>query len=175
MNKSDRCQCPNHPNNFCYVCGKFTPKPQWKKIYKTTKIAYFHYFGCKIGDEDKKWAPKKCCVTCTTNLRKWLYGKLKSLPFAVPMIWREQQNHVNDCYFCMTNVSGFTKKTKSNVIYPNVPSAIRPVPHCETLPIPVPPNSFEEIDSSSSDDSKASTSSNSIYEASTITNVPRLF
>lgn len=91
------------------------------------------------------------------------------------MIWREQQNHVNDCYFCMTNVSGFTKKTKSNVIYPNVPSAIGPVPHCETLPIPVPPNSFEEIDSSSSDDSKASTSSNSIYEASTITNVPQLF
>ena len=98
------------------------------------------------------------------------------LPFAVPMIWREQQNHVNDCNFCNANVSGFTKKTKSNVIYPNVPSAIRPVPHSETLPIPVPPKSFEETDSSSSDDSnKPSKSSDSTYEPSTTRNVPQLF
>jgi hypothetical protein len=37
---------------------------------------------------------------------------------------------------------GITKKKKWTVEYPNIPSAIRPVPHCECLPIPEPPNSF---------------------------------
>ncbi|GBM89813.1 Structural maintenance of chromosomes protein 5 [Araneus ventricosus] len=31
---------------------------------------------------------------------KWLHGKRKAMPFAVPMIWREPTNHI-DCYFCM--------------------------------------------------------------------------
>ena len=28
-----------------------------------------------------------------------------SMKFSVPMIWKEQQNHVDDCYFCLAHVS----------------------------------------------------------------------
>ena len=63
--------------------------------------------------------------------------KRKSIGFAVPMGWREQANHVNDCYFCMTNVTGFSSKGKGNIEYPDLPSAIRPIPHSADLPPPL--------------------------------------
>ena len=37
---------------------------------------------------------------------------------------------------------GIGKEKKCTLQYPNVPSAIRPLPHGEGLPVPEPPNSF---------------------------------
>ncbi|GFN95414.1 gats-like protein 3 [Plakobranchus ocellatus] len=55
------------------------------------------------------------------------------------MIWREQSNHVDDCYFCLTNISGFTTKSKHKTVYPDVRSAIKPVAHNDDdLPVPTP-------------------------------------
>ena len=72
------------------------------------------------------------------------------MPFAVPMIWREQKDHVTDCYFCLTSVSGYSQKNKKAITYPNLSSALRPVPHDDTLPVPAPPNKWtledEEVD-----------------------------
>ena len=53
------------------------------------------------------------------------------------MVWREQANHGDDCYFCMTNVAGFSSKSKGNINYPNLPSPIRPIPHSAELPPPL--------------------------------------
>ena len=36
-----------------------------KKIHKITKRAYFQYFCLK------NWAAKECCITYTTDLRKY--------------------------------------------------------------------------------------------------------
>lgn len=100
------------------------------------KKTYELYFGCKIGDQDKAWAPHTCCASCATSLRAWLKGMRPSMPFAIPMIWREQKDHVTDCYFCMTNVSGYSSKNRKLIEYPNLESAMRPVPHDESLPVP---------------------------------------
>lgn len=67
------------------------------------------------------------------------------MPIAVPMIWREPTSHAEDCYFCLTKITGFSKKTRFKIEYPNVPSAIRPVPHGLKLPIPNPPSQLEEF------------------------------
>ncbi|KAL4720940.1 hypothetical protein ACJJTC_015404 [Scirpophaga incertulas] len=71
------------------------------------------------------------------------------MPFAVPMVWREPTNHFNDCYFSLTNTEGYTegytKKKKKNIDYPTVPSAIKPVPHGEGLPVPTPPLNWEDL------------------------------
>jgi hypothetical protein len=107
--------------------------------------AYELYFGFKIGDQDKIWAPHICCSYCASYLRAWLKGTRKSMPFAVPMIWREQKDHVTDCYFCLTSISGFSSKNKKNIEYPNLSSATRPVAHSETLPVPKSPE-FWTID-----------------------------
>ncbi|GBN16426.1 hypothetical protein AVEN_126509-1 [Araneus ventricosus] len=66
----------------------------------------------------------------------------KSMPFAVPMVWREPRCHLTDCYFCMTSAVGFNRRSKHTIHYPNIPSVIRPVPYNESLPIPVAPKTY---------------------------------
>jgi len=65
------------------------------------KKAYECYFGCKVGDQDKIWAPYVCCISCATILREWLNNKGRSMPFALPMIWWEPTHHLTDGYFCI--------------------------------------------------------------------------
>ncbi|KAI6661497.1 hypothetical protein LOD99_13370 [Oopsacas minuta] len=86
--------------------------------------------------------------------RLWYAGKRNIIPFAVPMIWRESMCLLSDCYFCMTKIDGITKKNKSTIAYPDVPSAIRPVPHSEDLSVPVP---LEILDICSDNDSSGDT------------------
>ena len=65
------------------------------------------------------------------------------MPFVVPMVWREQSDHVIVCYFCMTAIRGFSRKNKSKISYPVCISAIKPVPHSPDLPVPQPPTEKE--------------------------------
>jgi hypothetical protein len=131
-----RGKCKSDPDVFCYICGCFSSPKQRTTISDFVKKAYHAYFGVKLGDQDKSWAPHSVCRSCVENLRQWTKGKRKSLSFGIPMVWREQQNHFNDCYFCTVNISGFSSKTKSVIVYPNLPSAIRPVPHSDEVPVP---------------------------------------
>ena len=66
------------------------------------------------------------------------------MPFAVLMVWREQSDHVTDCYFCMTAIRGFSRKNKSKISYPVSKSAIKPIPHSPDLPVPHPPTEKED-------------------------------
>ena len=38
--------------------------------------------------------------------------------------------------------NGMSMRKKSTLVYPNIPSAIRPVPHGDGLPVPEPPDNF---------------------------------
>jgi len=62
------------------------------------------------------------------------------MPFAFAVVWRKPSNHSSDCYVCLTPpvASGMNRKKKQPIDYPNIPSAIRPVPHGEDLPLPEP-------------------------------------
>lgn len=53
------------------------------------------------------------------------------------MVWREPSNNLNDYYFCLVNVKGFSKKNKQYLQYPSIPSAVRPVPHSEEIPVTI--------------------------------------
>ena len=153
---SSRRKCKLDPNVFCYMCGSFTVSKQRQRITDFVKKAYLAYFGVKLGDQDKNWAPHQVCWTCVENLRQWTKQKRQTIGFAVPMVWREQANHVDDCYFCMTNVAGFSSKSKGNIKCPNLPSAIRPIPHSAELPPPLftyLPKVVDEPESSTTDES----------------------
>jgi hypothetical protein len=57
-------------------------------------------------------------------------------PFTIPIKWLEPKNHVDDCYFCCVTVTGFSRKNKHRVVYPNLNSAMRSILHDENLPVP---------------------------------------
>ena len=69
----------------------------------------------------------------------WFNGKKAAFNFAVSMVWREPRNHADDCYFCLTNITGFNASSRKKIKYPNLRSAMRPVPHSDDLPVPTPP------------------------------------
>ncbi|KAH9633685.1 hypothetical protein HF086_012611 [Spodoptera exigua] len=126
-------KCINDPNCFCYVCGELTFKKQRRNFTNLVMECYHQCFGFSVAHQDKSWAPHVCCIACVKNLTDWKKGA-RPMPFAVPMIWIEQRDHVSDCYFCLTDVKGINYKKKNTVIYPNLSSAIRPVSHCKKLP-----------------------------------------
>ena len=99
----------------------------------------FHYFDCRIGDQDKSSAPHICCKPSYNGLTAWFNGKKAAFNFAVPMVWREPRNHPDDCYFCLTNITGFNASSRKKIKYPILLSAMRPVPHSDDLPVPTPP------------------------------------
>jgi hypothetical protein len=61
-------KCVNNPDMFCYVRGEFAVKVQRHNLTPLVKKAYDLYFGCKVGDQDRLWAPHVCCGTCARNL-----------------------------------------------------------------------------------------------------------
>ena len=121
--------CVNSADNFYYICGEFTVSSQKRVLITRTRKSYHQYFGCKVGDQEKPWAPHICCKSCVTALNEWLKKKRKAMPFAVPMIWREPTDLVKDCYFCHTPSmkKGFNRKKKFVIKYLNIPFAILPV------------------------------------------------
>ena len=50
------------------------------------------------------------------------------------MILLEQKDHCTNCYFCLVKTSDYNKKDKCKIVYPSLPSAIRPVPHSAETP-----------------------------------------
>ncbi|GFY17823.1 uncharacterized protein TNCV_1075581 [Trichonephila clavipes] len=109
-------ECVNSPNCFCYICGSYTIKKQQRDISNFVQKVYFAYFGIKLGDQDKSWAPHVVCSVCVEELRQWF------------------------------KVQGFNLKNRKDISYPTIlRSAFRPVVHGPDLPIPSPPNTLDNI------------------------------
>ena len=119
MSTPSRRKCVTSPDSFCYICGSFMAPKQKRNISDFVKRAYFSYFKLKLGDQDKTWAPHKVCHSCEESLRQWTKGKDK-ISFSIPMVWREPRDHITDCYFCLTCVSGFSTKSRHLIQYPNL-------------------------------------------------------
>lgn len=77
------------------------------------------------------------------------------MPFAVSMTWREPTDHTNNCYFCMVSLikKELSRKKKKFILYPNISSDIRLVPHREILSFTNAPTSLTiESDEESGED-----------------------
>ena len=107
---------------------------QKRNITEKVKQMYLDYFQIMLGDQDKYWVPHKICQTCFANLT----ALVNSIPFAIPMIWREPDDHVTNCYFCAVITNGFNARNRAKMKYPNLTSARLPILHCNELPVPIP-------------------------------------
>jgi hypothetical protein len=103
-------KCVNSSDAFCCICGEVTFKSRRRSFTLLIKKCWEHYFGFKVGDQDKRWAPNFCCVTCARLLVAWAKCS-RYMPFAISMVWREPTDHVLDCYFCLTSITGVTAKS----------------------------------------------------------------
>ena len=92
------------------------------KQYYRLKNIYKSYFGLVLSNQDKTWAPHKICTTCLLELRKWSKGQKNSFKIVSPVLWREPNDHVKDCYFCCCDITGYNSKNKRDINYPNVSS-----------------------------------------------------
>ena len=105
-------QCKTYPNRFCYICGELTFAKEKRSTTSHIKKMYKAYFDCHLGDQDRSWAPHVCCLTCEKTLSAWYAGKIVHMKFGATMIWREQKDHSNDCYFCQHDFTGCTTAKK---------------------------------------------------------------
>ena len=64
------------------------------------------------------------------------------------MVWREPRNHADDCYFCLTKLTGFNASSRKKIKYSNLRSAMRPVHHSDDLTVPTPPVNKDLLSSS---------------------------
>jgi len=131
--------CLNDADSFCYICGEITFVKRRTTISNLLEIAYESYFGCKIGDQDKWWAPHFACLRCFSYLTQWWKNGSQHLQFGVPMVWREPSNHSTDCYFCQFSVKKYNRNSLKSIKYPDLPSARRPIPHIQGEPKPISP------------------------------------
>ncbi|KAJ4445979.1 hypothetical protein ANN_12665 [Periplaneta americana] len=139
----------NTPGVWDRVRRSMRHRCERRNITPVIKTAYNLYFGefCKLGEQNKSWAPHICCKACYTNLLDWLNHRRSSMPFAIPVIWLEPRNHTDNCLLCMVPpLRGMTNYKKKIIVYPNIHFATRPVPHSDELPVPTPPESYS-IDS----------------------------
>lgn len=80
------------------------------------------------------------------------------MSIAVPMVWLEARNFLDDLCFCITSITGFCVQSKHRIEYPKIPSALRFAPHDDSVPVPEPPEQYT-VDSESEEASpKAGTS-----------------
>ena len=66
-------KCKNNSDRFCYISGNVALHNRQAKITDFLKKVYHDYFGVKLGDQDKPFAPHICCKTCgeLERLEEW--------------------------------------------------------------------------------------------------------
>ena len=64
-----RRQYRNNLDVFCNICGEYMMAKYRFNVRDFTKRAYEAYFGMKLGDQGKSWAPHKVCKHCLETLR----------------------------------------------------------------------------------------------------------
>ena len=57
-----------------------------------TKTAFFHCFGCKVGDQDGNWPLDLSQKRRSIYLKEWFQINRNSITFAASMIWQEHLN-----------------------------------------------------------------------------------
>ncbi|XP_071521423.1 uncharacterized protein [Panulirus ornatus] len=62
-------KCKNHPDRFCYICGKVTLLNHRARITHFVKKSYHAYFGVKLGNQDKPFAPHFYSYFCMTDMQ----------------------------------------------------------------------------------------------------------
>jgi hypothetical protein len=117
-------QCVNNSYFFCYIFGQFTLGFQKRTIMPTIKMAYELYFGCKIGDQYKLWAPIFIVQRVLWTSETTSYGISRAHCFK-----GTDRSYLIAKFAWLIFFNKYQQKRP--IEYPNQPSALRPVAHSE--------------------------------------------
>ncbi|KAI0983561.1 hypothetical protein GJ496_007294 [Pomphorhynchus laevis] len=113
MSQIESCRgCVNSPDVYCYACREYTLVENRLNITDFVARAYLTYLAIKLGDQDKYWAPHSVCKQCINICDN------------------------GNCYFCAQNFKVINRANRQTLIFHNLTSSMRPVPHSEELPAP---------------------------------------
>ena len=86
--------------------------------------------GYHLGDQDEIWAPQLCRVICCVILtNEW---KERKILCWITLQWRSViSRHVELRIFCLTTISGYSKKNRCKIQY-----AKKPAQHAMNSPCP---------------------------------------
>lgn len=125
-------RCTTVPKSFCYVCSELIFKKQ-RRISQNFLWNVIPYISVShFGISSRYIMGPSYLLHNMCEEFNWLEERT------------EPRAHVSGCYFCLTDRNSIHFKRKHKIIYTNLPSAIRPVSHSETLPILIAPT-FDEM------------------------------
>ncbi|XP_073842522.1 uncharacterized protein [Musca autumnalis] len=118
--------CPKR-NQFCYICGQFTPPMNARNITKTLIEAYEKYFNSSYVPTNLCYTPSVVCDYCYRGLIGWIKKSTRhKFKYESAVKWLSQYEHCAEkCYFCSTKVTGFRYNTREKILYPNVDSVVK--------------------------------------------------
>lgn len=124
-------------DKFCYICGLFTDIGHRRDFRNNIGVVKVYNKIFNRSYKSSRWyEPEFVCECCCARLRKCKVLPSVIFPFSTPMTWHYQLFHKpDDCYFCQTNTSGYTFKTRKSVKYPNVVTVTKPIYSHDEVPI----------------------------------------
>lgn len=119
------------------MCGNFIAVKNRLKINYFSKKVHRTYFWVKFGQQDKTWPSHIVCSNYKSTLLRWTKGE-RSLTFGILSVWREPKDQTpTKCYFFAVKTVGITSTNKHLIKYPNLLTAMSPVPHSADIQVTV--------------------------------------
>ena len=94
------------------------------------KKEYRDYFGVKLGDRGKPFAPLVCCKWYVENQNDWRNSQRKFCHLIFQWSWDKENIALRTL-----NLKKINRKNKYHVQYSGAPFAMRPIPHKSDLPV----------------------------------------
>jgi hypothetical protein len=92
------------------------------------------------------------CYVCKEDLRKWSKEKKEIIQIWCSSDMEGTKNHSDDdYYFCGCDIKGYNSKNNSVILYPKLPSALRPVVHGPEVQVTQPTEILEDASTNSYD------------------------
>lgn len=88
-------------DSFCYICAYFKTVAQYRTINTLLRTIFTVNLEIRINPGFLlQW------TNCNGLMAK------SSLQLCCPVIWRASQSYIDDCYFCLLNITGYNDSLK---------------------------------------------------------------